>query len=255
MKKAFLLYFPINKEHAFTLAEVLVTLGIIGVVAALTLPALITDYRDKELETRAKKAYSIINQAVQKGQVAHGVVGDNTALFDENKTSEEVALDFSKCFNKVKFCKNSKIAGCKNTNYRIKYNSLWSSGTGVSIDSDISGLPKIVLPDGMILAVQQRKFNEVTHQVQQDEYGNFKTDADGNLLYFDYVDPGAFIYFDTNGAKGPNQFGRDAFVLGVWEDKINIHGWSKTGGNSLKSILMGNGIIYTDYNVGEEFQF
>ena len=38
--------------RGFTLAEVLVTLGIIGVVAALTLPSLITNYRRKELETR-----------------------------------------------------------------------------------------------------------------------------------------------------------------------------------------------------------
>lgn len=43
------------KKSAFTLAEVLITLGIIGVVAALTLPALMADYRAKELEVRFKK--------------------------------------------------------------------------------------------------------------------------------------------------------------------------------------------------------
>ena len=36
-------------KYAFTLAEVLITLGIIGVVAAMTLPALVTKYKDKEL--------------------------------------------------------------------------------------------------------------------------------------------------------------------------------------------------------------
>lgn len=44
------------KKSAFTLAEVLITLGIIGVVAALTLPALMADYRAKELEVRFKKS-------------------------------------------------------------------------------------------------------------------------------------------------------------------------------------------------------
>lgn len=40
---------------AFTLAEVLITLGIIGIVAALTLPALIQNNRNKELQTGLKK--------------------------------------------------------------------------------------------------------------------------------------------------------------------------------------------------------
>ncbi|MDR1327382.1 MAG: type II secretion system GspH family protein [Heliobacteriaceae bacterium] len=51
-------------KKAFTLAEVLITLGIIGVVAALTMPALIANNRKKILETRIKKFYSVINQAV-----------------------------------------------------------------------------------------------------------------------------------------------------------------------------------------------
>ena len=54
-----------NVRHtAFTLAEVLITLGIIGVVAAMTLPALITDYRNSVVETRLKKFYSTMNQAI-----------------------------------------------------------------------------------------------------------------------------------------------------------------------------------------------
>lgn len=50
----------------FTLAEVLITLGIIGVVAAMTIHSLINTYRAKELETRFKKADSIIQQALRK---------------------------------------------------------------------------------------------------------------------------------------------------------------------------------------------
>lgn len=47
-----------KKQNAFTLAEVLITLGIIGVVAALTLPALIQNYQDKVMVSQAKKTYS-----------------------------------------------------------------------------------------------------------------------------------------------------------------------------------------------------
>ncbi len=48
-----------KKRNAFTLAEVLITLGIIGVVAALTLPAIVQKNYEKETVARVKKAYPI----------------------------------------------------------------------------------------------------------------------------------------------------------------------------------------------------
>lgn len=53
-------------KKAFTLAEVLITLGIIGVIAALTLPGLIQGYRKKVTETALKKAYSQLSQALER---------------------------------------------------------------------------------------------------------------------------------------------------------------------------------------------
>ena len=49
------------KKLAFTLAEVLMTLGIIGVVAAMTLPTLITDFQKRSTVTMVKTLYSKIN--------------------------------------------------------------------------------------------------------------------------------------------------------------------------------------------------
>ena len=51
-------------EKGFTLAEVLVTLGIIGVVAALTMPALIANYKKTEYSARLKKFNSTMQQAI-----------------------------------------------------------------------------------------------------------------------------------------------------------------------------------------------
>lgn len=56
----------------FTLAEVLITLGIIGVVAALTIPALIQKYQEKVTVTKLKRAYSILNQAYQNAINEYG---------------------------------------------------------------------------------------------------------------------------------------------------------------------------------------
>ena len=53
------------RRAAFTLAEVLITLGIIGIVAAMTIPTLIADYQEKVTITRLKEAYSMLSQAYQ----------------------------------------------------------------------------------------------------------------------------------------------------------------------------------------------
>ena len=57
---------------AFTLSEVLITLGIIGVVAALTMPGIIQKNANRVVETRLMKFYSEINQAVEMAEVKYG---------------------------------------------------------------------------------------------------------------------------------------------------------------------------------------
>ncbi len=60
------------KFYAFTLAEVLITLGIIGVVAALTIPILMANHRRQVAQTRLEKFYTTINQAVKLAEVDYG---------------------------------------------------------------------------------------------------------------------------------------------------------------------------------------
>ena len=57
---------------AFTLAEVLITLGVIGVVAAMTMPTLIQNHRKQEVVTKLKKIYSMVNQAIKLSEVEYG---------------------------------------------------------------------------------------------------------------------------------------------------------------------------------------
>lgn len=59
-------------KKAFTLAEVLITLGIIGVVAALTLPTLIQTNKNKEVETKLQKIYSVMKQAILMSELDNG---------------------------------------------------------------------------------------------------------------------------------------------------------------------------------------
>lgn len=59
-------------KNGFTLAEVLITLGIIGVVASMTLPVLIQNNKNKEVESRLKKVYSVMNQAILMSELDNG---------------------------------------------------------------------------------------------------------------------------------------------------------------------------------------
>lgn len=63
-----------SRKIAFTLAEVLITLGIIGVVAAMTIPTLMANHRKKVVETKLEKIYSVMNQAINLTNAEYGDV-------------------------------------------------------------------------------------------------------------------------------------------------------------------------------------
>ena len=86
-------------KKGFTLAEVLITLAIIGVVAALTIPSVIVKTQQQEFKTAAKKAYSVLSQAVQLTEVKDGYTFANGGLFVQalinNMNVVKVEKDFS----------------------------------------------------------------------------------------------------------------------------------------------------------------
>ena len=84
------------KKQAFTLAEVLMTLGIIGVVAAMTLPTLITDFQKRSTATMVKALYSKINQAMQL-YIADGNNPTGSVIKRKNYTYQD-NLEFLKMF-------------------------------------------------------------------------------------------------------------------------------------------------------------
>lgn len=87
-------------RRAFTLAEVLITIGIIGVVSAITIPVVINKYRAKVLETQFKKSYSTMLQAFEKTKTDLEVenVADVFAVY--NGTTYELAPEFENTFDK-----------------------------------------------------------------------------------------------------------------------------------------------------------
>ena len=76
----------ISSSWAFTLAEVLITIGIIGVVAAMTMPALVNQTNRKQDAAKIKKFYSTMSQAVLLAENEYGSAEDwsvNSAIRDD----------------------------------------------------------------------------------------------------------------------------------------------------------------------------
>ena len=67
---------PKLAKVAFTLAEVLITLGVIGVVAAMTLPTLIQNYKKHVVETKVQKTYALISNAVRMSEAKYGEMAE-----------------------------------------------------------------------------------------------------------------------------------------------------------------------------------
>ena len=66
-------FYPPYKIKAFTLAEVLITLVIIGVIVAITVPSLMNNTNAQEYRSALKKAISAVNQALELHYALEGI--------------------------------------------------------------------------------------------------------------------------------------------------------------------------------------
>lgn len=89
-------------KKGFTLAEVLITLAIIGIVASLTIPSVVKNYKATQLESQFKKAYSDATQAVLKMQVQEG-----GTVYDYEDDVNEFRNKFMEYFSVLNACKTT----------------------------------------------------------------------------------------------------------------------------------------------------
>lgn len=104
------LFFSSSAMYAFTLAEVLITLGIIGVVAAMTIPTLLSATQEQEYKTGYKKAYSVASSAWQKAASEGNIVYRPSWQDVSSKITNFNA--FKANFKVVKDCNSSNNSDC-----------------------------------------------------------------------------------------------------------------------------------------------
>ena len=164
---------------AFTLAETLITLGIIGIVAAMTIPALITNYQKESTVTRLKKAIAVINQAYKQ---SFDDVGEPDSAFDME--AEEYFKQYWAPYIKVlTYCSNPHVCGYDSNNPFITSKNNSANTTLVSQ----LWRTTFYTMDGFLYIVMT---------------------AGGNPKR-----PSFDVLVDINGGAKPNRFGRDVFKL------------------------------------------
>lgn len=184
-----------RKYFAFTLAEVLITLGIIGVVAAITIPTLINSYQNTQYVTAYKKFYTSMNQALVQMATDAGCTGDLqcTGILDnggvgDNTADQKLATELFKYLKVSKDCGTATTGDCWAA-YNTKYD-----GSGGTYNHNTDIRYKILTADGMSVYFFSQGDNCATSM--------------GTGPYSKYC---GNMNVDINGLKGPNRLGRDVF--------------------------------------------
>jgi len=178
-------------KNGFTLAEVLITLTIIGVIAALTIPNLMQNYKKHERITQIKEAYSIIQNATKMAIAEHG----NPDGWDFNASHEYAPKYFVPYIKVQKEC-GTGTAGAKATGCFINNgnNGMWhklngadyGSGSGYGADYYYT----MILQNGMHVGIW------APAKVLQP--------MGWHTIYF---------IVDVNGQQGPTTLGKDVFTF------------------------------------------
>lgn len=223
-------------KQAFTLAEVLITISIIGVVAALTLPSLISKNNTAAMESKLKKTYSVLSQSLL---FAAGELGGLDAVeFKDGNTesTEEMFYTYLEKYLKIsKKCVNSKGCWAQARDLR---------GVKVGAEAGIgSNIITFTTYDGVSICMDGKTAADMAH------YG-IKTNKDGLVFYI-----------DVNGMKNPNTFGKDIFLFGFSDKGLLPAGKNSTpeqienscsasgNGYLCASKVMGNGWHLEDENL------
>ena len=161
--------------------------------------------------------------------------------------------------NGAKVCEKASQKGCSQYYYDIKYATLRvdsnNSGTVQTSNND----PKIIFSNGAVLRITTNKSGcenkEYTSNVV-DENGKPVKNPDGsNKTQTYYSTICANLYFDVNGNKQPNQFGRDAYWFLVYRNKLQPAA-DYLGKKSFENILTGKDKLeYENYSKGQKFEF
>ncbi len=207
---------------AFTMAEILLSLTIIGVVAAITLPSLTGNINERTWNTQRKALYSRLSQAISLMPAlnSYGTVIEGNESTSAVDTAAEtfVTNGLSKVLKINNICDNEHLADCGITSNLITY-----QGSKIAFPLDIetlnsnitSGLVSVYNTKAAAFETQNGEHLAVYYNPKCRNLSVTQTN-NNNVLNYDInsVVCANFIY-DLNGSKGPNTVGKDIGFMSV----------------------------------------
>ncbi len=179
----------LTRTKAFTLAETLITLGIIGVVAAITIPNLITNYKAKQLRSQFLRAYSLTQQAFKLMEE------DDVSLDPSTYTTQNFSGAFRRYFTGSMQCHGRHEKPCYHMNENAS-DTYKTYNKAANFASYLFDDGQFALADGTLFLI---------------ENPSSSTDI--------------FITVDINGtANKPNRAGYDLFTFQFTDGKLNTMG-------------------------------
>lgn len=179
-------------KHGFTLAEVLITLGIIGVVSAITLPTLIKNYKKKETVAKLQKAISVLNQAyrLSNEETGESLVADSVNM-DPQEYFETYWAPYIKTLT---YCKSPRACGY--TNYTPFKKISGANSSWYVVEPRLRST--FLTPEGVVYVIF---------------LASWKSKDGGEKI----AQPQILV--DLNGSNKPNQYGKDVFWLSRGENE------------------------------------
>lgn len=204
----------LNRKAAFTLAEVLITLGVIGVVAAMTMPTLIQNYQKSQTINRLKSAYSLLNNAIEMAKIDNGLNVNEWYIPDAEKpeVSDYFAEHYLIPYLKVIKDDCKAVDGCSISYKRLDGENFTrngervftlANGTVISVEAINS---TDLQNDGKFRALLTifinglNKNNVMGHDIFRIELGG--TSADKNKFLPYYYRPNAEVVHDCSKDSG-----------------------------------------------------
>ena len=184
-----------RRSKGFTLAEVLITLSILGIIAAITIPNIINNYNQRVTVTRVKKMHSVLDTAYSNA-VAEDFSNESKIFGYNEKGAKEVADMLRPYFQISNDCgtdsNRKKACGMRGERYEVLNKNASKSKWG--------------------------------DYANDSKYYAFRL-KDGSLIWFRGYDKDTSIaiWYDVNGNKEPNTFGKDVFHFAKYGHDTNSH--------------------------------
>ncbi len=189
-----MMFFPIPRKKyrlGYSLSEVIITITIVGVIAALSVPSIMQNTKKTEYVRSLQKAYAVLSNATD---MIIATEGSPVEWLDTSNPTVTLHDMYKKYIHKVKEC-NGDCA-----NIVTEYKNFNGASNSYNI---INNNGSLILPDGTFVRLHYSSKNCTDKQT-----------AVGD------VDVCAYIHVDVNGAKGPNRWGKDSFRFYLTNDGL-----------------------------------